>query len=260
MHAFALLKKDHKKVSQLFKQIEAASGAAKKRIFDQLKGELDIHAEVEERIFYPALENKEASRDITLEAYEEHKVVKDLLAELAAASPSDEWDAKLTVLKENVEHHVEEEEGELFDKAEDVLSEEQLERLGTEMEAAKTGSQPETQTATKSASTKQTGNKKTGGVFNRLANLIGLGGDDSTAAKKAAKKGSKKRPATKAAAKKSAKSNASGSAKKAAKKSGKKSAAKTGNKKSAKSAGTRKAVTKAPSRGAAKKRSGAKKR
>ena len=58
-----------------------------------------LHAHVEEKIFYPALENKEESRDITLEAYEEHKVVKDLLAELAAGSPGDEWNAKLKVLK-----------------------------------------------------------------------------------------------------------------------------------------------------------------
>src|SRR6185436_18619884 len=139
MDAFELLKKDHKKVSGLFEQIEQASGTAKKSIFTQLKSELDLHAQIEEMIFYPALENKDESRDITLEAYEEHKVVKDLLAELAAQPHSDEWDAKLTVLKENVEHHVEEEEGELFDKAEAVLSDEQIERLGAEMEAAKAG-------------------------------------------------------------------------------------------------------------------------
>jgi hemerythrin superfamily protein len=115
MDAFELLRKDHKKVAQLFKEIEAASGQSKKPIFSRLKSELDVHAHIEEKIFYPALENKEEARDITLEAYEEHKVVKDLLAELASGNaPEDEWDAKLTVLKENVEHHVEEEEGELF--------------------------------------------------------------------------------------------------------------------------------------------------
>ena len=139
MDPFELLKKDHKTVSQLFKRIEAASGRVKLIRFRKLQTELDLHAHIEEKIFYPALKDAEESRDITLEAFEEHKVIKELLAELAAAKkPSDEWTAKFTVLKENVEHHVDEEEGELFSKAKKVLTEEQAEALGDQMAAEQT--------------------------------------------------------------------------------------------------------------------------
>jgi hypothetical protein len=227
MDAFELLKKDHKKVSQLFKQIESASGSAKARLFTQLKTELDVHAHVEEKFLYPALENKEPAREITLEAYEEHNVVKDLLAELAAQPVSEEWDAKLTVLKENVEHHVEEEEGELFDKAEDVLNEDQIERLGAEMEAekaaqlngkapgsaAKKGRKPAKKAPVKSKPAKSPG------VLKRLANLVGIGTSADSAQKRAGKKAAKK------TAKKSTKT-----AGKSAKKTYKKASAKTASK------------------------------
>jgi hemerythrin superfamily protein len=137
MDPFKLLKADHQTVSEMFETVEAARGQAKSAAFKKLKTELDVHAHIEETFLYPALKKAEASRDITLEAYEEHKVVKDLLAELAAGKPSDQWNAKLTVLKENVDHHVDEEEGELFDKAKDVLTDEQLELLGDKMAAEK---------------------------------------------------------------------------------------------------------------------------
>ncbi len=137
MNPYDLLKNDHDKVSDLFKRIESASGKAKLAGFRKLKAELDVHTMIEETIFYPALKNAAESRDLTLEAYEEHRVIKDLLAELAAAEPGDQWDAKFTVLKENVEHHVDEEEGDLFKKAKDVLSTEQAEALGDQMAAEK---------------------------------------------------------------------------------------------------------------------------
>jgi hemerythrin superfamily protein len=137
MDPFKLLKTDHQTVSELFETVETARGQAKSAAFKKLKTELDVHAHIEETFLYPALKKAEASRDITLEAYEEHKVVKDLLAELAAGKPSDQWNAKLTVLKENVDHHVDEEEGELFDRAKEVLTDEQLELLGDEMAAEK---------------------------------------------------------------------------------------------------------------------------
>ena len=138
MDPYKLLKKDHETVSELFESIESASGQTKITRFKKLKSELDVHAHIEETIFYPALKNKEESRDITLEGYEEHKVIKELLAELnAARKPSDEWNAKFTFLKESVEHHVKEEEGELFSKAKDVLTDEQAEDLGDQMAAEK---------------------------------------------------------------------------------------------------------------------------
>lgn len=141
MNAFELLKSDHKKVSGIFKQLEETTERAVKtreELFGQLKQELDIHARIEETIFYPAIKEAEETHEITLEAIEEHNVVKRLLSELDSMPVDDErWTAKLTVLKENVEHHVEEEEGEMFKDARKVLSAEQVEELGTRMEAAK---------------------------------------------------------------------------------------------------------------------------
>jgi hemerythrin-like domain-containing protein len=141
MNAFTLLTEDHKKVAGILEKIDATTERGVKtreELFTQLKTELDIHAEIEETIFYPVLEKHEETRDITLEGIEEHRIVKELLAELDAMAKDDEvWTAKMTVLKENVEHHVEEEEGEMFPKARKALTEEEIETLGTRMEAAK---------------------------------------------------------------------------------------------------------------------------
>jgi iron-sulfur cluster repair protein YtfE (RIC family) len=141
MDAFELLKKDHEKVSGIFEKLEPTTERGVKtreELFAQLKQELEIHSKIEEQILYPVLKEAEETHDITLEAFEEHNVVKTLLTELDELSKDDEtWEAKLTVLKENVEHHVEEEEGEMFKKARKVLSSEQIEALGTRLEAAK---------------------------------------------------------------------------------------------------------------------------
>ncbi|HEY0546387.1 MAG TPA: hemerythrin domain-containing protein [Pyrinomonadaceae bacterium] len=148
MNAFELLKQDHKKVSGIFEKLEPTTERAEKtreELFTQLKQELDVHAAIEEQIFYPSIKEADETHEITLEAYEEHAVIKQLLSELEAdPKDTEEWKAKLTVLKENVEHHVEEEEGEMFPKAKKVLSEEQVEQLGARMEAAK---QQQTRTA-----------------------------------------------------------------------------------------------------------------
>ena len=140
MNAFTLLKADHKKVAGLLEKIDETTERAVKtreELFTQLKSELDIHTRIEEEIFYPALKEADETRDITLEAYEEHNVVKTLLGELASlGKDQEEWTAKFTVLKENIEHHVEEEEGEMFPKAKKVLGE-KAETLGTRMEEAK---------------------------------------------------------------------------------------------------------------------------
>jgi iron-sulfur cluster repair protein YtfE (RIC family) len=140
MNAFTLLKADHKKVAGLLEKIDETTERAVKtreELFTQLKTELDIHTRIEEEIFYPALKDADETRDITLEAYEEHNVVKTLLGELESlGKDQEEWTAKFTVLKENIEHHVEEEEGEMFPKAKKVLGEE-AETLGTRMEKAK---------------------------------------------------------------------------------------------------------------------------
>ena len=141
MDAFELLKKDHEKVSGILEKLDATTERGLKtreELFTQLKTELDIHAQIEEQILYPVLKELKETNEITLEAYEEHGVVKQLLSELEALPKDDEmWGAKLTVLKENVEHHVEEEEGDMFKDARKVLGTEQLEELGARLEEAK---------------------------------------------------------------------------------------------------------------------------
>ncbi|MGB8510459.1 MAG: hemerythrin domain-containing protein [Pyrinomonadaceae bacterium] len=141
MNAFELLKEDHKKVSGIFEKLEPTTERAEKtreELFAELKMNLDIHAHIEETIFYPAIKQAAETHDIVLEGFEEHHVIKTLLGELDAQPVgTEEWGAKLKVLKENVEHHVEEEEGEMFPKSRDVLSKEQIEELGTRMEAEK---------------------------------------------------------------------------------------------------------------------------
>ncbi|MDT7806458.1 MAG: hypothetical protein QOJ70_271 [Acidobacteriota bacterium] len=141
MNAFQLLKEDHQKVSGLFQQIEPTTERAEKtrtELFTQLKQELEVHAKIEETIFYPAIKQAAETRAIVLEGFEEHHVIKMLLKELDSMPvDTEQWTAKVKVLKENVEHHVEEEEGEMFQKAREVLSEDDINRLGTEMEELK---------------------------------------------------------------------------------------------------------------------------
>ncbi len=141
MGVFELLKADHEKVSGIMEKIDQTTERGLKtreELFAQMKSELDLHAQVEEQFFYPALEEAEETREITLEAYEEHNLVKQLLRELEAEPKDDEqWTAKFTVLKENIEHHVEEEEGELFKKARKVLGKERSEEIGNRIQEAK---------------------------------------------------------------------------------------------------------------------------
>ena len=151
MNAFQLLKEDHQKVSGIFQQLEPTTERAEKtrtELFARLKDELDVHARIEETIFYPAIKQEAETREIVLEGFEEHHVVKMLLKELEALPvDTEQWTAKLKVLQENVEHHVEEEEGEMFQKARQVLSEEDINRLGAKMEEMKKQLQSQTKSA-----------------------------------------------------------------------------------------------------------------
>jgi len=158
MDAFNLLKADHRKVEDLFSQLESASGQAKMRVFEQIKMELELHTHIEEKFFYPALKKPKQTHDLTLEAYEEHDVVKKLLQQMSRAkSATEEWEAQAKVLQENVEHHVEEEENELFPDAAAALSEEDIETLGEQMEAEKERKQHTA--SSKSSSKKKSANK-----------------------------------------------------------------------------------------------------
>jgi len=136
MDAIELLKQDHKKVEKIFTDMEKKDARAK--LFPDLDRELTVHAEIEEKIFYPATKEAEPTRDLVLESIEEHKQIKMVLADLEKTEKTtDVWAAALKVLQEDVMHHVGEEESELFPKVKKVLSKQQLEDLGTRMEELK---------------------------------------------------------------------------------------------------------------------------
>jgi len=141
--AVALIKADHREVEQLFREFEGAGDRAyktKQDLVSKIIQELEVHATVEEEIYYPAVEAKakKDGKELVAEAVEEHHVVKVLLGELAGMSSEDEaFDAKVTVLMENVRHHVEEEEAEMLPQSEKILGEDELTRLGEQMAARK---------------------------------------------------------------------------------------------------------------------------
>jgi hemerythrin superfamily protein len=116
-----MLRKDHKKVKGLFEEFEQAEDAtAKQRIVETALMELEVHSKLEEELIYPAIRAEVGDDDLMDEALEEHHVVHGLLGELKKMKPSDErYDAKFTVLAENVRHHIKEEESEMFPMAED---------------------------------------------------------------------------------------------------------------------------------------------
>ena len=137
MDAVALLKADHDKVRKILAEGEETTERAEKtrtELFDTLKSEMLIHERIEEEIFYPALKSHPRARDIVLEGYEEHHVVDEIMGELEATRVTDEtWGAKFKVMKENIEHHIEEEEGEMFKQARQVFDADELEQLGARM-------------------------------------------------------------------------------------------------------------------------------
>lgn len=140
MNAIELLKADHDVVSKLFQKVEATDEKEHPALFEKIKAELDVHTHIEEKIFYPKLiaEGDEELKDITLEGIEEHLQAKMFLRQLAALSEdSEKFEPKLKVLMEDIEHHVMEEEGEMFVMVEEQFDASVLEELGKEMEAEK---------------------------------------------------------------------------------------------------------------------------
>jgi predicted DNA-binding protein len=139
--AITLLEADHQKVKGLLNELESTTERGvqtRSQLFATIKGELTLHEIVEEEIFYPELKAHPKAQDIVLEGYEEHHVVDLLMGELESLDVSDEtWGAKATVMKENIEHHIEEEEGEMFRQARRVFDTSELEELGQRMEARK---------------------------------------------------------------------------------------------------------------------------
>src|SRR6059058_3609816 len=112
MNVLELLKQDHRKVEELFEQVKASEDADHQELFEQIKMELETHTHIEETIFYPRLQEKgdDELKDITLEGIQEHHQAKIFLREISnLTDESEQFDPKLKVLMEDVEHHVEEE-------------------------------------------------------------------------------------------------------------------------------------------------------
>jgi hemerythrin superfamily protein len=144
MDALEVLKQDHERVKELFEQAESTEDdKAKRKLFKDIKKELDTHARIEETVFYPAMQEHEELKDMVLESLEEHKQVKKLLREIdRLGKTSEKFEPKLKVLQENVEHHAEEEEeGKMFPKIRELINSAELEELGNELEAAKSKKQ-----------------------------------------------------------------------------------------------------------------------
>ena len=139
--AFALLTADHKAVKALFKEFEELkesddSDDQKEALVEKICNELKVHAQIEEEIFYPALREAIDDEDLLDEADVEHASAKELIAQLEQMQPGDDhYDAKVTVLGEYVDHHVKEEEGEMFTKARKADIDSAL--LGTELAVRK---------------------------------------------------------------------------------------------------------------------------
>ena len=139
MNAFEILKKDHREVDSMMAILEkakgdAASDTSHKQTFEMMREALTVHAEAEETIVYPALEEFDETEDQAEHSYDEHAEVKSMLAQMGELEPSsDEFQTLLSELKTSVQHHVKEEEGELFPKGEELLGEAELEEMGREI-------------------------------------------------------------------------------------------------------------------------------
>src|SRR3954471_3948343 len=137
MDVIKLLKEDHKKVKKMLEELEGTTERATKKreeLFAEVQRELKLHELVEEEIVYPAFREQAKLKDIVLEGYEEHHVVDLIMEEIAGEAPTDQtWAAKVKVMKENVEHHVEEEEDKMFPQARKLFKSEELEMLGEQV-------------------------------------------------------------------------------------------------------------------------------
>ena len=141
MNAISLLEEDHRKMKKLLSELESTTERGvktRRELFATVRDELTVHETIEEEIFYPALKDHPKTKEIALEGYEEHHVVDMVMAEIEGVSYDDEkWGAKFKVMKENIEHHIEEEENEMFKQARQVFDESELEALGEQMRARK---------------------------------------------------------------------------------------------------------------------------
>src|SRR5262245_56375570 len=139
MKATTMLERQHREVEALFKQMEKAkSSGPRRKVFEKLADALAVHAAIEEKHFYPSVRQR-ATEDSLLESLEEHLAIKRVIADLLALPEEDEtFMAKVKVLKDEVDHHVEEEESTLFPKVEKLFDDEMLEALAEAMEETQT--------------------------------------------------------------------------------------------------------------------------
>jgi hemerythrin-like domain-containing protein len=137
MNAITMLTDDHRDVKRLLDELETTTERGVKtrhELFERIKELLTVHETIEEEIFYPALREHPKTKEIALEGYEEHDVVDLIMGELATLPTDDEtWGPKAKVMIENLRHHIEEEEGEMFPAARRALSAEELRELGERM-------------------------------------------------------------------------------------------------------------------------------
>lgn len=132
MDAVSLLKADHEKVRELFDQFEEAEDSrGKHQIAREAMQELIVHSKIEEEIFYPAVRRATGEAELMDEAVEEHHVVELLIKELQSLSAGEKFEAKFQMLMENVKHHIQEEEGEMLPRAEQVGM--NLDQLGEQL-------------------------------------------------------------------------------------------------------------------------------
>ena len=140
MNAVELLKEDHKKVEKLFQTVKADEDADHRDTFEQIKAELEVHTHIEETIFYPKIkeDGDEELKKLVEEGFQEHHQAKMFLRELSSlADDSEKFQPKLKVLMEDIAHHVQEEEGQMFPKIKEQFDEYTRQMLGQEMEKEK---------------------------------------------------------------------------------------------------------------------------
>ena len=130
------LKNQHDEAKKLFKRLEKAEGSEAAKIWSELSEKLSMHETLEEKLFYPELKKADSTEEIVLEGYQEHHVMDLLIGEIGKLKPTDEaFSPKVKVLQENTEHHIEEEEGELFPKVRKLWNAERRSEVGEKMEA-----------------------------------------------------------------------------------------------------------------------------
>ena len=134
MNAVEMLRQQHREVEDLFKQFEAGDEEERRATFEEIADALAVHSAIEERHFYPGVKQKQ-TEELLFESVEEHLEIKRAIADLLSLEEEDQtFEAKVKVLKEDVEHHVEEEETALFPKVETLIDIETLEAIGAAME------------------------------------------------------------------------------------------------------------------------------